>query len=246
MTTSDKAMEAVILQIKTHPTDFDRNIDRLCAAIAQTDAGSLVVAPEVCITGYPYDRLEEAARAGDRALERVSEIGRNRTIVFSVIQKERGRFYNRAYVLHDGGVIHAQNKVKLFTLGEEDRYLTAGSMDEFRLFTINGRRFGLLICFELRYPEIWLKLRGADAILVPARWGLPRKRHLEVLARGLAVSNQCYTLVANSADEDMASGSGIATPGGDICMDDLSDTISRTLDFRQVDLIRRHIRMGVF
>ena len=244
MTTSDTGLKAYALQLTTHPTDFGRNIARLAQKVEALPAGSLVVTPEVFVTGYPYDRLDEAAEAGEKALSRITEVSKGKIVTLTLIVKEKGRYYNRSFVFHDGNIVHTQNKVKLFLLGEEDRYLTPGTMDEFRLFEINGVRFGLTVCFELRYPEIWLKLRGADAILVPARWGLPRKKHLEAMSRALGIANQCYCIVANSADDDMAKSSAIVTPNGDMTLDDLSDRIEGYIDLRAVKKIRRYIRMG--
>jgi len=80
-------------------------------------------------------------------------------------------------------------------------------------------------------------------VFVPARWGLPRKRHLEVLSQALAIMNQCYVIVANSSDSDMASSSAIISPNGDVTMDDTQTEIEGTVDFREIKKIRRYITM---
>ncbi|WP_353661542.1 nitrilase-related carbon-nitrogen hydrolase [Hydrogenimonas sp. SS33] len=244
MTISETGLRAFALQLKTHPGDFDRNITRLAEKVRGLPEGSLVVTPEVFVTGYPYDRLDDAANSGEKALSLMTGLSKGKIVTLTLIVKEKGRYYNRSFVFHDGNIVHTQNKVKLFLLGEEDRYLTAGSMEEIRPFEIDGIRFGLTVCFELRYPEIWLRLRGADAILVPARWGLPRKKHLEAMSRALGIANQCYCIVANSGDDEMARSSAIVTPNGDMHLDDLAETIEGRVDLRSVKKIRRYIKMG--
>ena len=86
-------------------------------------------------------------------------------------------------------------------------------------------------------------LEGADVVFVPSRWGKPRKTHMEVLARALAVMNQCYVVVSNSSDEDMASSSSIISPTGEVTMNDKLEAIEGNIDFREIKKMRRYIVM---
>ncbi|MEY3001763.1 MAG: hypothetical protein RLZZ428_138, partial [Pseudomonadota bacterium] len=112
-----------------------------------------------------------------------------------------------------------------------------------KLFEIGGVKYALLICFELRFKELWRQVEGADVVIIPARWGKLRKIHLEVLSRALAVMNQCYVIVSNSSDEDMAKSSAIISPMGEVVMNDALDTLEGTIDFREIKKIRRYIVM---
>ena len=251
--TTPKAVSALttskpitLLQLTTHPEDFERNLRRLCQAIDACQPGSIVMSPEVCLTGYPYERMEEAAAIADSAINQMIALSSDKTVTLTTIVKEKGHYYNRTFVMHQGRIIHEQDKIRLFLLGDEDRYFAAGEEQKMRLFDIDGIKTGLMVCFELRYTEFWLRLRGADLIMVPARWGLPRKEHLTVLPAALALSNQCYCAVANSADEDMAKSSALYGPGGAIVRDDYAEAIRGEIDLRTVRKVRRHIRMGVF
>jgi len=104
-------------------------------------------------------------------------------------------------------------------------------------------KYALLICFELRFKELWKQIEGADVVFVPARWGKPRRQHLEILSRALAVMNQCYVVVSNSSDPDMAGASAIISPNGDAIMDDNAEAIEGSIDFREIKKIRRYIVM---
>jgi predicted amidohydrolase len=239
-------MRCFALQLPTDPVDFEKNLSRLCREIEKTPPNSIVVTPEVYITGYPYDRMEEAAAIAPAAIEKVAGLSTDRIVTLTLIVKEGDSFYNRTFVFHDGRVVHAQDKIKLFLLGDEDRYFAAGSEEKMKIFEIDGIRFGLMVCFELRYTEFWQKLRGADVLLVPARWGLPRKSHLEILPQALAICDQCYCIVANSADEEMAKSSAVIDPNVEKIADDNAAIIEGVVDFRRIKLIRRYIRMGIF
>ncbi len=55
------------------------------------------------------------------------------------------------------------------------------------------------------------------------------------MTKALAVANQCYVLTANSADDNMAKGSGIITPwGGEETRDDSKEIISKEIDLNEV------------
>jgi predicted amidohydrolase len=161
----------------------------------------------------------------------------------TLILKEGDEFVNQAVVIHRHRIVHRQNKVKLFKLGDEDLYLHAGREKKIRPFEIDGVKYALLICFELRFKELWKRIEGADIVLVPARWGKLRKQHLEILSRALAVMNQCYLLLANSADRDMAKSSAIIAPSGNTVMDDNKEAVEGTVDFREIKKMRRYIVM---
>ncbi|NPA29016.1 MAG: carbon-nitrogen hydrolase family protein [Epsilonproteobacteria bacterium] len=244
MTTSNP-LRINLLQLPTHPQDFSRNLKRLKERVGAC-TGDIVITPEVCLTGYPYDRMEEAAALADEAIKSMAELSKNRVVTLTAIVKERGEYYNRTFVFHDGRIAHEQDKIRLFLMGDEHKYFRAGDSKKMRVFEAGGLKMGLMVCFELRYAEFWHKLRGAELIVVPARWGLPRKQHLQLLPHAMAVANQCYVAVANSADEDMAKSSGLYTPGGGVTQDDYQTLIEADLDRKLITKVRRHIPMGGF
>jgi len=75
-------------------------------------------------------------------------------------------------------------------------------------------------------------------------WGKPRKNHLEVLSQALAIMNQCFVVVCNSADIDMAKSSAIIHPWGEIVMNDKEKIISEEIDLKEVKKVRRLINMN--
>ncbi len=223
---------------------YQKNLDILLGHIQELDDHDIILAPEVCLTDYDYDNIEEAVRFGEEALEQLCEVVDTQVLGLTLLSRtEDGGYTNDAIVIHDHRVIHRQSKYKLFLLGEEDKHLRAGGLESFGLFEIDGIKYGMMICFELRFKEIWKKLEGADVILVPSQWGLPRKRHLEILAPSLAVMNQTYVVVANSSKSDMASSSMICSPDGDVEMDDIRKVIQGTIDQSLIKKIRRYIVM---
>ncbi len=245
LTTSDAKWKTYAIQMTTSD-DFDANVDHLLKLVSKLPRHSIVVTPEVCLTGFSYDRMEEAVKTGLYAIQKVKELSEDKIITLTTIQKEDGHYVNRTDVVHNGKIVHSQHKIKLFLLGNEHRYFKAGSEEEVEIFEIEGMKFGILVCFEMRYTEFWLKLRGADIILNPSMWGKPRKYHYEILTRALAIANQCYVIAANSANEDMAASSAIIDPDGKAVADDETEVLEGEFNPKEVERIRRYIDMDIF
>jgi len=237
-----KTHNIALLQLKTS-TNYQKNLDRLAEHITANLDKDLIVAPEVYLTGYDYENFEDSLDFYDKAMEIILPLISTQIFVLTIVRQEEGKRVNQAVVIHNHKVVYQQNKYKLFHVGDEDKYFDAGTQDRIEKFTINGITYGLLICFELRFKELWKEMEGVDIFLLPAMWGKPRKNHLEVLSQAFAIMNQCYVLVCNSANDDMASSSAIIHPWGEVTMDDGAEVISETIDLREVKKTRRLIPM---
>ncbi len=223
--------------------DFEANLRRLKKLIKKS--GDIVVAPEVVLTGFSYERFEEAAAFSKKALEELLPLSKERIICYTQIEKRDGKFYNFAKVLYKEELVYEQPKVKLFKFGGETEYFSAGKMEDIRLFTLDNLRFGLLICFELRFIEIWQRLKGADIILVPAMWGKLRKRHFEQFTEALALMHQCFVIASDSANDDMAKSSAIIDPFGVPFRDDRKSLLNREADLQEIKKMRRYMDIGL-
>ena len=235
-------MNVAALQLPSEKR-YQTNLDKLLHYIHLHRDKEIIVAPEVFLTAYDYEHLATAAKFSAMALKLLKKEIDSQILVLTLLIQEDEVFYNQAVVIHQHKVVHRQEKVKLFKMGDEDLYLTAGKKKRIKPFEIDGVKYALLICFELRFKDLWKQIEGADVVLVPARWGLPRKRHLEILSQALAVMNQCYVIVSNSSDPDMASSSAIISPNGDVIMDYTLEAIEGTVDFREIKKMRRYIVM---
>jgi omega-amidase len=224
---------------------YDANLSLLQDLIANSPETSVVVAPEVCLTGFDYDRFDAAADFAPTALEQLLPLSASRIIVLTLIERRSDGIYNVAKVLHGGRVIHEQAKSRLFRLGDEHRYLREGSGREIVLFDVDGLKMGVLICFELRFKELWQKLEGADIVAVPAQWGKLRAQHFVTLTEALAVMNQCYVVAADSADAEMTGLSGVITPFGEVRRNGNAPCLTVPYDEKEVLKMRRYLDVGI-
>ncbi len=243
MTTS-KARSIISLCFETDP-DFTKNLDRLITLIDQSPEDAIIVAPEVCLSGFAYERFEEAAAFTAIALERLSRHLENRLLIFTAITKEGNDFYNIAYVLHQSQILYRQAKAKLFLLGAEHEHFSAGEERNIAPFVFDGITIGILICFELRFKHLWQQLEGCDIIAVPAQWGKLRSDHFVTLTNALAVMNQCYVVASDAANNDTSGMSGIITPFGGEIRNSGFESLTSHYEARTVESMRRYLNVGI-
>ena len=237
-------MNLIALQIKTE-ANFEENLKHLKTLISSCEENSLILAPELALSGFAYDNMQEASDFSLKAIEELKQISTNKIIALTLITKENSGFFNTLYILHNQEIIHTQSKIKLFPLGNETDYFQAGSEDDIKILNINGIKIATLICFELRFPTLWEKVKGADIILNPAMWGLKRKDHYETISKSLALVNQCFVIASNSADDNMAKGSAIISPFGNIIKDDSKEILKVVFDRDEIKKTRKYIDIGL-
>ena len=223
----------------------DATLSLLCDLIADTPENAIVVAPEVCLSGFDYEHFDAAADFTPKALESLLPLSQMRIIILTVIERRNGGICNVAKVLFGGRVVHEQSKSRLFRLGNEHDYFTAGDDREITLFEVDGLKMGLLICFELRFKQLWQRLEGADVIAVPAQWGKLRTQHFVTLTEALAVMNQCYVVASDSADPEMTGQSGVITPFGEARRNGNTACLTVPYDEKEVLKMRRYLDVGI-
>lgn len=237
-------MNLIALQVKT-TEDFSKNLEHLKELIIKCPKNSIILAPEIALSGFCYDRMQEASDFSIIAIKQLQELAINKTIALTLITKKDEQFFNTLYIFDKQKIIHTQSKIKLFPLGNELEHFAAGDKEDIKIIEINGLKIATLICFELRFPELWQKVAGADIILNPAMWGLKRKDHYETISKSLALVNQCFVIASNSADSNMAKGSAIISPFGNVFKDDEKEIIVQKVDLDEISKVRKYINIGL-
>ena len=237
-------MNLIALQVKT-TEDFSKNLEHLKELIIKCPENSIILAPEIALSGFCYDRMQEASEFSTFAIKQLQELALNKTIALTLITKENEKFFNTLYIFDKQKIIHTQSKIKLFPLGNELEHFIAGKEEDMKIIEINGLKIATLICFELRFPELWQKVAGADIILNPAMWGLKRKDHYETISKSLALVNQCFVVASNSADSNMAKGSAIISPFGNVFKDDEKEIVLEKVDLDEILKVRKYINIGL-
>ena len=218
------------------------------------DGADTVVLPETWNTGYfPEDLSAHADRNGERTKAVFSPLAKELNIHIvcgSVANRREDGFYNTAYVFdRTGSCIAEYDKTHLFTYAKEHRHFHPGG--HACRFQLDGVDCGLVICYDLRFPELvrTLTLQGVDLLFVAAQWPEKRTMHLETLARARAIENQMFLALCNSvgaAGETRCGGhSAIIDPWGEYLARawDGEETITGEADFSVIEDIRASINV---
>lgn len=72
-------------------------------------------------------------------------------------------------------------------------------------------------------------------------WGKSRKEHFQTLSKALAISNQCFVVTSNSANDDMAKSSSIVSPFGIVYTDNRKLLLNKTINLDEIKKMRRYL-----
>ena len=184
----------------------------------ERDDQPLLVLPEMVSTGFTED-LDNLAEAPNGPWETSLTDALSVPTVLGIARRHADLTTNEAVYLRPGQPEEfAYRKIRPFR--SEHKVVTAGS--EIITFDHQGVRFCPLICYDLRFPELFRAglCRGAEVFVVIASWPAPRQHHWELLLQARAVENQAYVIGVNRCGNDpnfhYAGGSMVINPHGDI------------------------------
>jgi predicted amidohydrolase len=200
-------MKVAAAQASFAPGALAENLDKisLFAGRAREAGAELIVFPEMCDTGYSMAKIRQHATSwsGDGAVPQLQELARNLSIaiVCGVSERDGEAIYNSQVVLDRSGQIIAKyRKTHLFAPAPIAEHLCFSPGDCFSDFSIAPFRFGLSICYDLRFPEVYRTLAAVhhvNAFVISSAWPFPRGEHFRTLAAARAIENQCYVIAAN-------------------------------------------------
>lgn len=199
-------MRIAAFQMVARPGDVDANLAAMgdAAARAAAAGAELLVAPELATTGYGAAAAIRGAGA-DHA-DAIVAIARRAgiAVVAGYPEPVGGIRYNSAVFAGPDGVRHDYRKCQLY--GPYERGLFAAGPTAPTTFTWRGLTIGLLICFDVEFPEMVRRLAadGADLVLVPT--ALPASDHAGFIAEKLvpvrAFENHLALIYADHAGSD--------------------------------------------
>jgi predicted amidohydrolase len=220
-----------VQQLEPRVGDPDHNRAISLAAIEEAAAqgAQVVVLPELVSSGYMFTSAEEAASlaiAPDDPLigEWAAAAARHALVLAAGFceRGEDGRTYNSGALIDESGVRAVYRKLHLWD--RERLWFTPGVACPPVLDTAVGR-VGLLICYDLEFPELTrtVALAGAELLLVPTNWPLmerpPGERPAEVViamatARINHMAIACADRVGIERGQPWTGGAAIVDPDG--------------------------------
>ena len=193
-------MKAALCQFQIEYEAKAQNLQRAEHLIASAAAAhaQVIFFPEMSFTGLSMN-VSAAGELGGETIQVMQEYARKYQIAvgFGWVKRNGEKGENRYTVLDEAGAILADYvKIHPFSYGGENQHYIAGSQTA--VFSFGGHRFGLFICYDLRFPEIFRAVAAdADVMVVAANWPEKRIAHWNKLLEARALENQCWVLGIN-------------------------------------------------
>ncbi|MFC5992978.1 carbon-nitrogen hydrolase family protein [Pseudonocardia hispaniensis] len=224
---------AVAVQTSTG-LDVGKNIETTLAHLDRLAEGrtrpDLVCLPEMftfrALGARPTHEVAVRRESGllDELSARARTLG-SYLVAGYLVTDENGRVHNETQVLNrDGKLVGLHRKSHLFDAPGHDESAHVRPGDSLTVVRTDFGTFGIVVCYELRFPEIsrTLALAGAEILVVPNSWpgdGTFCGEHdLSILLAAAAVQNQAFVVHANQVgtvgDLDLAGGSCVLDPRG--------------------------------
>ena len=193
-------MKAALCQFQIEYEAKTRNLRRAEQMIetAAAERAEIIFFPEMSFTGFSMNTML-TGESGGETIQVIQEYARNYHIAvgFGWVKQNGDKGENHYTVVNDAGTMLADYvKIHPFSFSSEDNYYIAGSQTA--VFPFSGHTFGLYICYDLRFPEIFRAAAAeADVMIVAANWPEKRIAHWNKLLEARALENQCWVLGIN-------------------------------------------------
>ena len=239
-------LKFAIIQMNVKVGDVAHNIhtldEKLQQAVNSDIKPDVIIFPEMWNTGYALTQIDELADdEGKETISLLSAFAKQNQVNIvggSIAEKKEDGVFNTIYAFdREGKLISDYSKLHLFRLMDEEKYLQAGS--KLGQLQIDGVEAGMMICYDIRFPELArsLALQGAKVLFVPAQWPNPRLHHWRTLLTARAIENQMYVIACNrmgkSGDTEFFGHSMVIDPWGEIVVEAGDED---TILFGEIDL----------
>lgn len=163
-----------------------------------------VIFPEMSLTGFSVANLAlaEDFEYSD-SIKSFQKLAKTYhiNIVFGLLVSIGDKKYNTCVAINKNGETECNyEKMHLFSFSGEDKLITAGN--DVKSVSWEGG-WGLSICFDLRFPELYQELSKQNLILLNiANWPKARVLHWKTLLNARAVENQSFMIGVNRSGID--------------------------------------------
>lgn len=199
----EKKLKILAVQMSSVIGDKKANFKKVEKLIADNikDDIDVIILPEVWTVGWKPSLFQSFAEdINGETVNFLSKIAKkyNTNIIggsFILNGKENSLLYNACPVINKKGeLVSTYYKMHLFSYYgcDEGKFVENGQNPV--IVDIEGVKFGLSICYDIRFPEIYRAYakNGAEVLVNMAAWPMSRAVHWEALTKARAIENQCF------------------------------------------------------
>ncbi|WP_096200674.1 carbon-nitrogen family hydrolase [Bacillus sp. FJAT-45350] len=250
-------MKIAIYQMDIIPGDPVANRDKVkswTVKVMNQEKPDILVLPEMWTTAYTLTDLENVAETNEKhTYHFLRELALHHQVNIvggSFATVEDDKVYNRAVVFNrKGEEVYVYDKIHLVPMLNEHLFLEGGKNHSVT-FELEGKKMGIIICYDLRFPELArsLALEGAEVLFIVAEWPDARKDHWKYLQLARAIENQMFVVSCNRVGEydgvEFAGQSLVVNPWGEIICEgtkDQEETLTVEMKLEQVKEVRNNV-----
>ena len=257
-------MKIALVQMGGAATN-DENLKKAVEKIdeAASKGAQLIVLPEMFSCPYKASNFPIfAQKDGEKNWTTLSEAAKKNKVYLvagSMPEREGEKIYNTSYAFdRDGKQIAKHRKMHLFNCDipggaffHESETLTAGN--EVTVFDTEYGKIGLMICFDIRFPELSRLMtdRGAKLIIVPAAFNMTSGPNWwDLMFRTRAADNQIFMAGCSPARDEKASyvawgHSLVVDPFGKILsqLDEKENILYQDIDLSETEKFRQQFKV---
>ena len=160
-------LSIVLAQLSPRLRDTGANVDTMRRIVTEHPEADLVIFPELFLSGYTLAHIEELSIHSDGSeLKSIADIARESStaLIFGAPECVSGGVANSAVCVDEQGKIAAlYRKVQLYSGDESDAFVAG---DQLLVVELCGIKMGLMICFDVEFPEVARALARAGAELL--------------------------------------------------------------------------------
>ncbi len=250
-----KTVSVALAQISCKVGDKNYNIRKIERYIkkAKKKQANLIVFPELALTGYVcrdlvYELAEPVPGPSVHQLEAIAK-KENIHIVFGMLEKSskaKAVLHNTSVLIGPEGFIGKYQKMYLPThsVFEEKRYFRGGYQTP--VFDTSVGKVGLIICYDVYFPEITrlLRLKGAQLVICISASPSVRRGFFEVLTTARSLENTMFLAYVNLVGVEDGlqfwGGSRMIAPSGSIIAQakyDEEDVVLADINYSEMDRV---------
>ena len=181
------------------------NVCNELAERSSKNGTDILIFPEMTLTGFTLmtSSIAEASDSSASLLSFASMAATHNMGVIAGLVLRAGKLMQNCAMAYgkNGEQLCRYAKIHPFSISGENRHITSGS--ELAIFEYEGLKFGLTICYDLRFPLLWYALANkCDCIINIANWPAKRVDHWRTLLQARANENQVYVIGVNRVGVD--------------------------------------------
>jgi predicted amidohydrolase len=210
------------IQFESGP-DTEKNIEKVISYFKEAvkQKPDFVLLPEMFeIVAKPEEAINYSHEIPSEFSNTLAGMARDSSVNLvggSFFEREGDNIYNTCLVFDRKGKMAGKyRKMHLFDAFGWGESSTISRGEDTLLLELDGLRFAVAICYDVRFPEIfrYYAVHGAKVVFLPSCFFQPNHDHWQLNIRSRALDNSIFVAASNQTGGEFVGRSMVANPWG--------------------------------